>query len=288
MNHNPTAAAPVFRPLIDHRVLDIAGPDALKFAQAQFMNDVAALADGQWQWNGWLNPKGRLIALFALLRRDATTAWLILPDTDPAAMASQLQRYVFRSKVTLTAREELQVSGAWTATAVDGARDLIGTVDDDIVLDWSGDTLQRSLRISPRMHITTDHDDHSTPWKAADLLHGLPRLSSAQRERWTPQQLKLERLRAYSVKKGCYPGQEIVARTHFLGDAKRSLQLLDCGGTAAEGDAVTTADGTAMGEVIAVAGNVAAWVGHEAPPGLDARCGQTVARVATWQPGLAR
>ena len=64
-------------------------------------------------------------------------------------------------------------------------------------------------------------------WAAIDLAHGLPRLADAQSGQWTPQQLSLDRLRAYSVKKGCYPGQEIVARTHFLGQAKRGLVLFD-------------------------------------------------------------
>ena len=63
--------------------------------------------------------------------------------------------------------------------------------------------------------------------QAFDLEHGLPRLPASQAEHWTPQQLSLERLGAFSVKKGCYPGQEIVARTHFLGKAKRGLALLE-------------------------------------------------------------
>jgi len=63
-------------------------------------------------------------------------------------------------------------------------------------------------------------------WRAEDLVHGLPRLDAAQSEQWTPQMLSLERLRAFSVRKGCYPGQEIVARTHFLGKQKRELVLL--------------------------------------------------------------
>ena len=54
--------------LPDHRVIALDGRDAIAFAQAQFMNDVAPLAVGRWQWNGWLTPKGRVIALFALLQ----------------------------------------------------------------------------------------------------------------------------------------------------------------------------------------------------------------------------
>ena len=69
--------------LPDQAVIALHGRDALAFAQAQFMNDVAALADGQWQWNGWLTAQGRVIALFVLLRRDAESLWLVLGDAEP-------------------------------------------------------------------------------------------------------------------------------------------------------------------------------------------------------------
>ena len=101
MSHNPQAASSLEFNLPGHAVLALEGRDAVAFAQAQFMNDVATLADGQWQWNGWLTPKGRVIALFALLRFDAETLWLLLPDAVVADLAAQLQRYVFRSKLTL-------------------------------------------------------------------------------------------------------------------------------------------------------------------------------------------
>ena len=94
--------------LPDHRILALEGPDAARFAHAQFMNDVAGLADGHWQWNGWLTPKGRVLALFALLRFDAQSLWLLLPDADPEDLRQSLQRFVFRSKVTLAARPDRQ------------------------------------------------------------------------------------------------------------------------------------------------------------------------------------
>ena len=59
--------------------------------------DVASLADGHWQWSGWLTPKGRVIALFALLRFDAGKLWLLLPDADATQLRESLQRFVFRS-----------------------------------------------------------------------------------------------------------------------------------------------------------------------------------------------
>ena len=117
MPDNPQAgSAQEFR-LPGHDLLSIAGRDATAFAQAQFMNEVAALPVGHWQWNGWLTPKGRVIALFALLKRDAETLWLLLPDTDATDLAAKLQRYVFRSKLVLAARDDLHANGRFAAPA---------------------------------------------------------------------------------------------------------------------------------------------------------------------------
>ncbi|RMH94878.1 folate-binding protein [Lysobacter pythonis] len=250
MSDNPTEVESAFIALPDHRLLAITGADALKFTQAQFMNDVTTLADGGWQWNGWLNAKGRVIALFALLRLDAETLWLVLPDFPPSELAGTLKRYVFRSKVKLEPRDELQVSGRLYAGAI-GCRAFQGDAANALRLDWPD---QRELRIGPA--VATGNAPALARWRAADLRAGLPRLNDSQREKWTPQQLSLDRLDAYSVKKGCYPGQEIVARTHFLGQAKRGPRLLQTASAVATGDTVTTGE-RGIGEVVSTAGTLA-------------------------------
>lgn len=248
MSDNPQpASAQEFR-LPGHDVLSITGPDALAFAQAQFMNDVTALADGQWQWNGWLTPKGRVIALFALLRLDARTLWLVLPNTDATDLASKLQRYVFRSKLALQARGDLHASAAFAApAAASGARFAID--GDRVELDCGGEGGPRTLRLAPV--VAADNDASVVQWRRYDLRHGLPRLAGGQVEAWTPQQLSLERLRAFSVRKGCYPGQEIVARTHFLGQAKRGLALYRARAPIAEGAPIED-EGRGIGSVVCV------------------------------------
>lgn len=242
MPDSPTSAAPdAPRRLADHQVLALHGPDAVRFAQAQFMSDVAALADGQWQWSGWLTPKGRVVALFALLRLDAERLWLVLPDVAAEALAAQLKRFVFRSKVVVEARPELVVSGSFKASGTaQGAASAMGD-DGSVALDLSGDGGSRTLVISTAPAV--EDPDAQAAWRSFDIAHGLPRLDAAQADRWTPQQLSLERLRAFSVKKGCYPGQEIVARTHFLGKAKRELVLLaaDVAFAVGEDDVVSVA-----------------------------------------------
>ncbi|MEO6155693.1 MAG: folate-binding protein, partial [Thermomonas sp.] len=222
------------------------GPDALAFAQAQFMNDVSALGDGQWQWNGWLTPKGRVIALFALLRLDARTLWLLLPDVGAAELAPLLQRFVFRSKVALSVPSVAVNGGFHPPNAASGASFAV-IADNQIELDMSGGGGARTVRIAasaaPGDASAVSH------WAAFDMAHGLPRLPPSQSELWTPQQLSLDRLHAFSVKKGCYPGQEIVARTHFLGQAKRGLVAL-CASAPIPIGADVELDGTAIGKIV--------------------------------------
>ena len=253
MSDNPqTAPAQEFR-LPGHDVLAITGRDAVAFAQAQFMNDVAALPAGHWHWNGWLSPKGRVIALFALLKFDAETLWLVLPDAHAADLAAALRRYLFRSKLTLAVRDDLHAHGRFARpTQASGATFAID--GDAVELDIGGDGGPRTLRIAP----ATAADDAmaAAHWRRFDLQHGLPRLHGEQVEAWTPQQLSLERLHAFSVKKGCYPGQEIVARTHFLGQVKRGLAMFEADAPIPAGADVRDGERT-LGGIVSTAGNIA-------------------------------
>jgi folate-binding protein YgfZ len=268
MSHNPQAASAQEFRLPGHEVLAITGRDAVAFAQAQFMNDVAALADGQWQWNGWLTPKGRVIALFALLRHDPETLWLLLPDAGASELATNLQRFVFRSKVQLAARGDLHATGRFEPPTI-ASGSTIAQVDGATELDLGGDGESRCLRIAPTD--AAPDEALAARWRGFDLQHGLPRLREAQVEAWTPQQLSLDRLRAFSVKKGCYPGQEIVARTHFLGQVKRGLALFRADAPLAEGGAIS-ADGRDIGSVVSAQDDLAlAVVPFDAPSaGLNA------------------
>ena len=194
-----------------------------------------------------------MIALFALLKRDAETLWLLLPDTDATDLAAKLQRYVFRSKLVLAARDDLHANGRFAAPAQ--ASGATFAVDGDALeLDFGGDGGLRSVRISPS---AANADAASAAhWRRFDLQHGLPRLRDDQIEAWTPQQLSLERLRAFSVKKGCYPGQEIVARTHFLGQVKRGLAMFEADAPIPAGADVRDGERT-LGGIVSTAGNIA-------------------------------
>jgi folate-binding protein YgfZ len=282
MSDNPQYGPKGIVALPQIRALRLSGGDAVAFAQAQFMNDLAAIEPGTWQWNGWLDPKGRVQALFALLR-EAPTGLLLVTTADTTALASALQRFVFRSKVAIdvvslhaTGRLEVPAAarGAHFATSPDGA----------IEIDLGGDGGARTL------HLATSHEPgggDAAPWWAFDIAHGWPAIPGAMLGSFTPQQLSLQRLAAFSVKKGCYPGQEIVARTHFLGRAKRGLVRFRCHGAAA-GTPVRDADGRDVGQVICTAGGECLAVAplDAAPGGL--LCGDVRLDALPLADGLAR
>ncbi|WP_158637199.1 YgfZ/GcvT domain-containing protein [Arenimonas daejeonensis] len=221
----PAASCPA---LSGFGVLDIRGADAAAFLQAQAMNDVATLTPGQWQWNGWLTPKGRVVALFVLLRVAPDHFLAVLPDFPADDLRQRLQRFVFRSKLSLRTADDMVAAAGPQATLP--APDLaLGDAVEGWALDFGGDGGARTLWLLPASHPALAPPDAGIDraWFAADLAHGLPRLPAEAVEAWTPQMLSLGRLSAFSLKKGCYPGQEIVARTHYLGQAKRGLVRLE-------------------------------------------------------------
>lgn len=286
MSHNPQPASPQPFALPGHRILALEGRDAAAFAHAQFMNDVAGLDPGHWQWNGWLTPKGRLIALFALLKLDAQTLWLLLPDADPVVLAAALQRYVFRSKVKLDSHDDLVASGSFSAPSQAKASQSAGDAGSGIEFDMGTADGPRCLLINTGPMASVQPDE-AARWAAFDLEQGLPRLPGSQAGQWTPQQLSLDRLRAYSVKKGCYPGQEIVARTHFLGQAKRGLALLEADVPLAAGSEV--GDGERMlGTIVSASGNRALAVLPLERDAIALRSGDNALRELPMRDGLAR
>lgn len=248
----PDAACPR---LPDIGLVRVQGRDAVAFLQAQTMNDVRALAPGQWHWSGLLSPKGRVLALFAVLRESEDALWLVAPDWTGDELAAHLRRFVFRSKLTLAPCPDWSAA-AGPAVACPAPNRMAGDPAGGFALDLGGQGGQRTLWLLPDAHAALAPPDPATTlaWHQADLAHGLPRLAPPQREAFTPQMLSLERLAAFSLKKGCYPGQEIVARTHYLGQAKRGLVRFEADPPVPAGTPVLDAEGRERGTVAASAG----------------------------------
>ena len=292
--HAPTAADarnPAALPRVsDVTVIRLSGPDAESFAQSQFMSDVMALDVGRWHWSGWLSAKGRVQALFALARV-APGELLLLQSAPPAAadaFCAALRRFVLRRRVVAGVDASLSLHADFGSSplAADAARrDALVTGDGGAIgLDFGGDGGPRTGWLVARAEgvpSTPRPEDAmaAARWRRDDLCHGWPRLDDGTELPFTPHMLSLDRLKAFSVKKGCYPGQEIVARTHFLGQAKRQAWWLEGEGLA-RGLPVQGTDGRALGEIIAADAEgrgALAVLALDAPGTLRAGTGDAVA-----------
>jgi len=216
------------------------------------MSDSATLADGQWQWSGWLTAKGRLVAFFALYRQAADDWLLWLPAGGADALRGQMQRFVFRSKLTLQVREDLQVVGRLAPGDAAINRPIMNPDDDAAAVARLALDPQREAIILPGGDAAVDPQILAR-WYLADLAAGIAYIGAGEpaSEQFVPQWLSLERLQAFSVKKGCYPGQEIVSRMHFLGQSKRAAFRLHGPGKPPPALAkVLSAEDRALGEIV--------------------------------------
>ena len=220
---NPTLIA-----LPAPQILEITGADAIAFAQAQFSSNVAELANGHWQWSAWLSAQGRVRAFFHLLRDHDEQLRLVLRGGSAARLATELSRYVFRSKVRLRTIDDQRAYVARDSSAIDAFDDApagqrIASVSNASCIALPGAT-PRWLLLSRDERTDADASANAQSENArADIDAGLITLDSALEDRLLPTWVGLDALGAISTSKGCYPGQEIVARLHFKGGNKRWL-----------------------------------------------------------------
>jgi tRNA-modifying protein YgfZ len=192
-------------------VVSIEGPDALAFAHNQFTSPVTSLSNGQWQFSSWLDAQGRVRALFHLARLSDETLLVVLRGGDAHEFVDALRRFVFRSRVTLTAKEEMKIEH--------------GAALPMHVVDAENNVFRFGCGSHSR-HIGNDVADDDT-WQIAQLHEGWPWLPNNALNELTPPSLSLHRLGAIALDKGCYPGQEIVARLHYRGGNKRHLHRIE-------------------------------------------------------------
>jgi len=204
----------------------IEGPDAMAFAHAQFSSNVNSLAVGQWQFSAWLDPQGRVRALFHLARLADDRYLVLLRGGDATAMVEALRRFVFRSKLSLTAlpARALTTGPAMPLHAISDAAEILSLGCD-----------AHSLQI-------TAADIGDDAWRLWQLRAGWPWLPTQTLNELLPAALSLQRLQAVAIDKGCYPGQEIVARLHYRGGHKRHLHSVTLSQAANAGDRLLSGD----------------------------------------------
>ncbi len=206
-------------------VLHFAGADAGTFLQAQLSADILALAEGESTLAAYCSPKGQVIAV-TLVNRQADAWHMLLSSSLLAGLEQRLRMYVLRSKVDITA------SGQATVYAVPGAATVAPETD---IIRLPGLDLQYCVAdagvpaSNPSTSASAGQLQLQSPahWHRHELSQGLSWLNPASSERFVPQMLGLERLGAVSFSKGCYPGQEIVARARYLGTVKRKPLIVE-------------------------------------------------------------
>jgi folate-binding protein YgfZ len=269
--HRALSGGDVICPLTDCAWIRISGTDVVAFLQGQLTNDMEKLTADRWQWTGLCNAKGRLLAVLLALRQDKHVL-LELPRERAEPLTVQLRKYVLRSKVTVDMLpNDIVAIGTHGERVAEALRQLAGGAPkhEGDVLE-NGGTLMYRLP-GPRARIVVmgpaavlqewwrELCDVATPsgsgaWRWLDIVSGLPQVVEATAGEFVPQMLNLDLLDGISFKKGCYTGQEIVARMHYLGRLKQRMVLLHsrAEGIAKPGHRVFSAEGVdqAIGTVV--------------------------------------
>ena len=232
----------VISDLSHYGILAIGGDDARSFLQTQFVNDISQLDEAHSHLNGYCNPKGRLIANFRVFWR-GDTVYLRFPLELLETVANKLNMYKMRSKVTVEDHSDSMVRIGYSGGGADKAlMEILGTVPEkpDDVINIDNLTVIRIPGITPSYELYSDTgeirdiwtrlDVHSAPvgvsaWQLIEILTGMPHITEASTEQYVPQMINYQAIGGLSFTKGCYPGQEIVARMHYLGKLKKRMYL---------------------------------------------------------------
>jgi folate-binding protein YgfZ len=222
-------------------VIRVAGVDAARFLQGQLSADVEKIAPGAGALAGLHNPQGRVVALLALVRPGAEEILAALPRELVDAVVLRFRKYVLRAKVRID-----DASAEWRAVGIESMASDVVTSTGVPSLAWGS----RRLALVPTGNADSLVSDPAAAarWSAADVAEGLPQVYAATSESFVAQMLNLDLLGAIAFDKGCYTGQEVIARAHYRGRVKRRLQRWTHGATQplAPGAAARSPDGRAL------------------------------------------
>jgi hypothetical protein len=216
------------------------GAEAQTFLQGQLSNDIRQVSEARTQLSAYCNPKGRMLAIFHIIQR-GEAYYLQLPAELAESTLKRLRLFILRAKVKLEpADAELARIGLSGPRADALLRGLLGnapanaydclTVGEVTVIRLPGpharfELLAPPARLIPIAQALATHTTRvgAGPWAWLDIMAGIPAILPGTVEEFVPQMANLELVGGVSFNKGCYPGQEIVARMHYLGRLKQRL-----------------------------------------------------------------
>ncbi len=255
--------------LSHYGLIAVTGDDAQSFMQGQFSNDVTQVSPQHSQLNSYNNPKGRCLACFRLLMHEDRYL-LRLPAEILAPTLQRLRMFVLRSAVILDDASDQVCRMGLAGTAAEALLAQRGLAPEGVD-HCSHDEKLTVVRVPsarhPRFEVYGDAETLQALWREAaamltpvgeggwrllEIEAGLPEVFSTTREVFVPQMLNLDKLNGISFTKGCYTGQEIVARMHYLGKLKRRMYLAEVTSPQAPqaGDKLYAGGEQSVGEVV--------------------------------------
>lgn len=193
------------------------GVDAGDFLHNQLSADILGLSNGESTFACYCEPKGRVLALLLVCRVD-DDYYVILASSLAQTTVDRLKIYVMRAKVTIEVLTDCSVSGLQSENEPQSTATSVAAIS----LPDSDDWLVVETGQIPAGLVTPEQD----AWKISELQRGISWLCPETSGQFLPQMLGFDKLGAVNYRKGCYPGQEIVARTYYLGKVKRHPRLL--------------------------------------------------------------
>jgi tRNA-modifying protein YgfZ len=243
-------------------VLRARGPDAVPFLQGQLSNDLTRLAADRALLAGYHNPQGRVIALLRVLQLAPGDLLAVLPRELVPTVITRLSKFILRAKVKLVDESQswritgLLAAGPDTLAAAAGLDAALPATVDSVAHIGDGLAVRvaeqpsRWLLISPAAQLPLASAAAVAPqiWQRLAIAAGEPQVYAATSEEFVAQMLNLDALGAIDFEKGCYTGQEVIARAHYRGRVKRRLQRFVTRAPRGlePGDAGTLADGRAF------------------------------------------
>ncbi len=214
-------------------VIEASGDDAIRFLNGQLSNDLNQLSPSQARLAAFCSAKGRMQASFVALKRDNGDVLLVCSADLLAPTLKRLSMFVMRAKAKLrdasadfavygllgqsTSRLDAGATAPWNATNVGDA---------SVVQLYPAQGLARQLWLGPTVSPAPAGPTLAlADWQCSDVLSGVATVNAAVLEAFVPQMLNFESVGGVSFKKGCYPGQEVVARSQFRGTLKRRAYL---------------------------------------------------------------
>ncbi len=226
-------------PLSHLGLLAVEGEDAASFLHNQLTNDVLGLNDNTARLAGYCSPKGRLLATLQVWQSGARILLLLPRDILPA-IQKRLQMFVMRSKVKLAdVSDSMGILGlvnpaislleAHFSDLPAEAYAIRQSTDSVLIRQPDASGMTRYLWVTnPQQAQHVLNDAQPAPaslWRWSEIQAGIPQITQPTQEQFVPQMLNFEIVGGVNFRKGCYPGQEIVARSQYLGKFKRRMML---------------------------------------------------------------